>query len=193
MTSHDTPRFYSPGAYRPDQSVGYLMRQVLSSILAQADRRLSVHDLTYAQWLPLYKLVMKEAVTSADLARHLDIDPAAMTRALDRLEAKGLVRRERSATDRRVVNLHLTEVGRQVAQQVPPALAEVLNSHLQGFNEAEWLQLVSLLQRMLANGEALRAAGAAAPPAPPAPPAAVTEPRMPTRPRARTTTRKTHP
>ena len=175
----EPPRFYVPGTYRPEQSVGYLMRQVLSSVLAQADGRLAAHDLTYAQWLPLYKLVMNEALTSADLARHLDIDPAAMTRALDRLEAKGLLRRVRSERDRRVVNLHLTEEGRAVAVQVPPVLADVLNQHLQGFSEAEWRQLVDLLQRMLANGEALRASRGPAPSepaAPAAPPAPARQP-----------------
>lgn len=152
------PPFYQPGQYRPDQSVGYLMRHVLASILAQADGALIEHGLTHAQWLPLYKLVMSESNTVASLARDLGIDPGAMTRSLDRLEAKGLVRRERSVEDRRVVHLVLTEAGRQVAAVVPGVLAEVLNGHLQGFTEAEWQSLVQLLQRMARNGEALRQA-----------------------------------
>ncbi|HMW24314.1 MAG TPA: MarR family transcriptional regulator [Burkholderiaceae bacterium] len=153
----DPPRFYEPGQYRPDESVGYLMKKVITSILAQADRRLGSCDLTYAQWLPLYKLVVNDCQTMAGMARDLEIDPGAMTRSLDRLEAKGLVRRERSTEDRRVVNLVLTDEGQAVARQVPPVLAEVLNGHLQGFSEAEWRQLLSFLQRMLANGEAMRA------------------------------------
>lgn len=150
--------FYRPGQYRPDQSVGYLMRKVLSSILAQADQQLAVHDLTYVQWLPLYKLAMAECSTLAHLARELEIDPGAMTRSIDRLESKGLLRRERSTEDRRVVQLVLTETGTEVARQVPPVLAGVLNGHLQGFSEAEWTQLIGFLHRMLANGEALRQA-----------------------------------
>ena len=151
------PRFYEPGQYRPDDSIGYLMKKVISSILARADSRLSCCDLTYAQWLPLYKLVMKEGQTMAGVARDLEMDPGAVTRALDRLEAKGLVRRERSTEDRRVVNLVLTDEGQAVAAQVPAVLAEVLNGHLAGFTEAEWRQLLNFLQRMLANGEAMRA------------------------------------
>ncbi len=151
-------RFYQPGQYRPQESVGYLMKKVISSILVQADARLSCCELTYAQWLPLYKLVMNEGHTMAGLARELEIDPGAMTRSLDRLEAKGLVRRERSTEDRRVVNLVLTDEGRAMAAQVPPVLAEVLNGHLAGFTDDEWRQLLSFLTRMLANGEAMRAA-----------------------------------
>lgn len=152
----ESPAFYLPGQYRPDQSVGYLMRQVLSSVLNHADTQLAAHDLTYVQWLPLYKLVMNEGNTVVSLSRDLGIDPGAMTRSLDRLQTKGLVRRERSTEDRRVVHLTLTEEGRKVAQEVPAVLAGVLNGHLHGFSEDEWKLLLQFLHRMLANGEALR-------------------------------------
>lgn len=170
-------RFYSPGQYRPDESIGYLMRQVLSSILAQADAQLSPLDLTYVQWLPLYKLATGECDTVASLSKHLSLDPAALTRALDRLEAKGLVERQRSTRDRRVVNLVLTEAGKQVAPQVPAALADVLNAHLSGFTEAEWQQMLQFLRRMLANGEALRADARGTPTATPPSNPSSSEPR----------------
>ena len=149
---------YAAGTFTPDQSVGHLMRQVLNSIRSQADARLASCDMTYVQWLPLYKLMLQEGATTASLARELAIDPGAMTRSVDRLVAKGLVRRERSQQDRRVVHLELTAEGRSAAQRVPAVLSEVLNAHLHGFSDAEWRQLLHLLQRMQANGEALRQA-----------------------------------
>jgi len=79
-----------------------------------------------------------------------------MTRALDRLEAKGLVRRERSEQDRRVVNLELTDEGQRLAGVVPAVLAEVLNVHLAGFSHEEWQTLLKLLRKMIANGDALK-------------------------------------
>lgn len=159
--NEDTPTScgpYAPGTFTPDQSVGYLMRQVLNSIRSQVDTRLTSCDMTYVQWLPLYKLMLQEGATTASLSRELAIDPGAMTRSVDRLVAKGLVRRERSQQDRRVVHLVLTAEGRSAAQRVPAVLSEVLNAHLEGFSDAEWRQLLQLLQRMQANGEALRQA-----------------------------------
>ncbi|MFY3385082.1 MarR family winged helix-turn-helix transcriptional regulator [Paracidovorax sp. MALMAid1276] len=150
------PGFYSAGHLPPEDSVGYLMRKVMSSIRTQADAQLSTHDLTYAQWLPLFKISLSANTTVASLARDLETDPAAMTRALDRLEAKGLVVRERSTTDRRVVQLALTPEGQAVADKVPPVLADVLNTHLSDFTHDEWQLLLRLLRRMLVNGEALR-------------------------------------
>ena len=154
--SQPGPGFYSPNQLQPENSVGYLMRKVMTSIRTQADAQLSTHDLTYAQWLPLFKISRCPATTVASLARDLETDPASMTRALDRLEAKGLVARERSTTDRRVVQLALTPEGDKVAAQVPPVLADVLNGHLSDFTHDEWQLLLRLLRRMLANGEALR-------------------------------------
>lgn len=150
------PAFYSATQLQPEDSVGYLMRKVMTSIRTQADAQLSTHDLTYAQWLPLFKISRCEQTTVASLARDLETDPAAMTRALDRLEAKGLVLRERSTTDRRVVQLALTPEGQAVAAKVPPVLADVLNGHLSDFSHDEWQLLLRLLRRMLVNGEALR-------------------------------------
>ncbi len=161
-TAHSPPRadFYSAGAYAQEESVGALIKVVMGSIIHQVDRRLVDHDLTHAQWVPLYKLAHGECGTVAELARTLQSDPGAMTRALDRLEAKGLVARVRSSEDRRVVNLELTDAGREVAAVVPAVLAEVLNLHLAGFSKEEWRALLSMLKRMRANGDALRAATA---------------------------------
>lgn len=148
--------FYSGQYVDPEESVGYLMRRVMSSIRTQIDAELVAHDVTYVQWMPLFKLSLCTDATVAGLARDLDTDPAAMTRALDRLESKGLVRRERSTHDRRVVHVQLTDEGRQAAAQVPPMLARVLNGHLAGFSTEEWQTLLALLRRMLQNGDALR-------------------------------------
>ena len=148
--------FYSPESLGPDNSLGRLMKRVMQSLLLQVDRRLAEHDLTHAQWLPLYRIAQGECDTMAALARDQALDPGAMTRALDRLEAKGLLRRVRSLQDRRVVKLELTAAGRAASKHVPPVLAEVLNAHLVGFTEAEWRQLLGLLERMAANGDALR-------------------------------------
>ncbi|MEP6506196.1 MAG: MarR family transcriptional regulator [Betaproteobacteria bacterium] len=162
MSSLNDPQapadFYSAEGWKADESVGALIKLVMASITTQVDRRLVDHDLTHAQWVPLFKLAHGECGTVAELARTLQSDPGAMTRALDRLEAKGLVARVRSSEDRRVVNLELTDAGREVAAVVPAVLAEVLNLHLAGFTKEEWRALLGMLGRMRANGDALRAA-----------------------------------
>lgn len=150
--------FYRAETLRTDDSIGYLAKRATHSIRMQVDRRLAEHDLTHAQWLPLYKLAMGHCATMAELARDASLDPGAMTRALDRLEAKGLLRRVRSLEDRRVIKLELTPEGLEASKLVPAVLADVFNAHLAGFSKAEWQQLVDLLQRVVANGDALKEA-----------------------------------
>src|SRR5687767_12316517 len=102
-----TPAFYSPQNYRTEEGVGYLMRHILNAVSLEVERELEPSGLTNAQWVPLLKLYMGSASTVAELARECRLDAGGMTRLLDRLEGKGLVRRVRSSEDRRVVNLEL--------------------------------------------------------------------------------------
>ncbi|EHR70324.1 transcriptional regulator [Burkholderiales bacterium JOSHI_001] len=148
--------FYKPDALQPEESLALLSKRVLHSIGQQVDRRLADSDLTHTQWVPLFFLSRRGPCTHNELARELQTDPGAVSRGLDRLEAKGLVTRERSTDDRRVVKLALTAAGSELAEAVPPVLADVMNAHLAGFKREEWRQLVDLLQRVLLNGEALR-------------------------------------
>ncbi|WBY01485.1 MarR family transcriptional regulator [Ramlibacter tataouinensis] len=148
--------YYTPASYRPDDSVAYLMRRVLASFAGEVEHELEPLGLTHAQWVPLYKLFLGHGNTGAELARECQLDAGAMTRMLDRLEAKGLLRRVRSAQDRRIVHLELTEAGRAAAGNIPQALCKVLNAHLRGVSREEWLLLKGLLHRLLDNGVALK-------------------------------------
>src|ERR1700750_189722 len=88
--------FYRAEDYRPDESAAYLMKRILSGMAGEVDQALEPRGLTHAQWMPLVKLHLGHASTAAELARECSLDAGAMTRMLDRLEAKGLVERVRS-------------------------------------------------------------------------------------------------
>ncbi|RYY84149.1 MAG: MarR family transcriptional regulator [Comamonadaceae bacterium] len=143
--------FYRPETYDPDDSAAYLMRRILTCMASEVDAALEPRGLTSAQWIPLLKLHLGHASTAAELAREARLDAGAMTRMLDRLEAKGLVARVRSSQDRRVVKLELTESGRAAASQIPAELCKVQNALLQGLSVPEWEQLKDLLHRVLAT------------------------------------------
>jgi len=156
MGDNANPKFYDGEDYRLDDSIGYLMRQIVSTVSTVTEERMAEHGLTDAQWKPLLMIQQGQCKTAAELARLACSDAGAVTRMLDRVEAKGLVQRTRSREDRRVVNLELTEDGCRAAAVVPHVLADVLNSVLLGFSAAEVLQLKEMLQRVLANAIQLR-------------------------------------
>lgn len=129
------------------------IKLVMNSITRRVDAHMQPLELTGMQWEPLMLLWLKRADTVAALARVSQVGVPSMTRMLDRLEQKDLLRRERSATDRRVVNLHLTPKGRKAAGKIWPIVVEGMNVHLDGFRKEELNQLNDLLGRMLANGQ----------------------------------------
>lgn len=151
------PSFYCAEGYDAGQSTGYLMRQILTSVSHQVSRELEPAGLTNAQWVPMLKLYLGKADTVAELARECSLDAGSMTRLIDRLEAKGFCRRVRSSEDRRVVNLELTDEGRNAAKEIPVVLSRVQNAHLVGFSIEEWQMLKGFLRRILETSQALQA------------------------------------
>jgi len=128
------------------------VKLVVTSLLRRVDRHMQPLELTGMQWEPVLMLWLKRADTVAGLARVINVGFASMSRMLDRLEEKDLLRRERSESDRRVVNLHLTAKGKKVANKIWPIVVEGMHVHLDGFRKEELAQLNDLLGRMLVNG-----------------------------------------
>ncbi len=155
-------QFYDGKRYDVSRSVGHGLMHLMLTMRREVEARMAAHGLTDAQWKPLWMLKSGRATTAIELARETMIDAGAITRMLDRLEAKGLIERLRSETDRRVVHLRLTAAGEAAVEQVPHVLASVNNDFLRGFSGAEFKQLGSFIERMTANGQALQDERAAA-------------------------------
>jgi DNA-binding MarR family transcriptional regulator len=147
--------FYQAETYTPENSTGYLINRLAQTITREIDRRMIELGLTDAQWKPLMLLRQGSCLTATDLSRKACHDTGAVTRLLDRLENKGLIRRVRSEADRRVVNLELTTEGEQVSAEVPKILSELANQVLTGFSDEEFVIFRNLLNRALTNAQAL--------------------------------------
>jgi DNA-binding MarR family transcriptional regulator len=135
----------------PPLQIGRLLKLVFLSMLRNVDARMQPLELTAMQWEPLLLLALGRADTVAALARECQMDCGAMTRMLDRLEQKQLLLRSRNDVDRRVVNLSLTEKGRESAAGIPALVREELQRHLNGISPPDQQQLIVLLTRMLEN------------------------------------------
>ncbi|AVO49153.1 MarR family transcriptional regulator [Melaminivora suipulveris] len=141
--------------YAPERSIGLQLRRIVVQLGAAIECRVEPLGLTDAQWKPLLRLWLREPASASALARECHIDSGALTRLLDRLEAKGLVRRDRAAHDRRVVHVALTNAGRSVAGRLPALLGDAQQALLQGFDGNEQDALRGYLDRLEANLQAL--------------------------------------
>ncbi|HYL72497.1 MAG TPA: MarR family transcriptional regulator [Candidatus Dormibacteraeota bacterium] len=151
---------YDSSNYQPGKSIGALLGRVKVAMMAAldadlaADRRLAPLELSAAQFSVIASLAGEQRRSASDLCRGISYDAGAMTRMLDRLEAKGLIRRTRSPEDRRLVHLELTEEGRATYPRMRELALTVANRFLRGFTKAEARQLEGLLARMLENADA---------------------------------------
>lgn len=75
-------------------------------------------DVTLPQFRALVVLAVRGAQRSVDIADELRVNPSTGTRMCDRLVRKGLIKRVRSTSDRRVVRLRLTAHGHDIVEQV---------------------------------------------------------------------------
>jgi len=153
---------YEGSTYQPSKGIGALVSRVKAEMLAAvdrelaADKRLAALELSAAQWVIIANLALPEGPKSAaDLCKGISYDAGAMTRMLDRLEAKGLIRRSRSAQDRRLMHLELTEEGRSVYPRMREISMSVANRVLHGFTRSEARALEGFLGRMLENAQGL--------------------------------------
>jgi DNA-binding MarR family transcriptional regulator len=148
---------YDSTSYQPGKSIGAMLSRVKAEMLAAldqelaADKRLAPLEMSAAQYIIMANLAGPEPKSAADLCKGISYDAGAMTRMLDRLEAKGLIRRMRSVQDRRLMHLELTDEGRAAYPRMREMSMAVANRFLRGFTRAEARQLESLLARMLAN------------------------------------------
>jgi DNA-binding MarR family transcriptional regulator len=149
---------YDVDTYHPRKGFGYLLNRLRTEIMVALDRELAADEelapleLSSAQFMVMSTLATStEAITASQLCRGISYDAGAMTRMLDRLESKGLIRRRRSLEDRRVVFLELTEAGRAAYPRMRLRSMNVQNRFLQGFDREELHHLEGLLTRVLGN------------------------------------------
>lgn len=141
-----------PNATSSGSTLGLLIRQVRDNLWARMEDELAKagHDLTFSQYVTIKKLA--DGIASVtDLARAAELNPGAMTRLLDKLEAKGLIVRVDDPADRRALHIHLTEAGTAIWRDIYECGARVRQRALSGMSDAEREQLMHLLEQVREN------------------------------------------
>ncbi|MGE5587027.1 MAG: MarR family winged helix-turn-helix transcriptional regulator [Clostridia bacterium] len=105
-------------------------------------------DRTFEQHFLLRRVARKGSITVSELASELGITPGAATVATRRLEKAGLLSRERSEADQRIVTLRLTPAGRACLDELDLVRLNVLISLLKPLDPDERRTLARLVQKV---------------------------------------------
>ncbi|MEU9304998.1 MarR family transcriptional regulator [Streptomyces sp. NPDC048269] len=131
--------------------------QLLAKHLSHSkERALAETGLQAFEFETLHRLASRGApwrAASAELAAELLLSPAGMTGRLDTLEKSGLIRRLRSAADRRRVDVELTEEGHRRWTDATRWRGIAEAEMVEPLDEAERAALSALLKRMLIQVE----------------------------------------
>ena len=128
-----------------------LINRVRIELIDAMDRELAQFDITAPQLIVLASVANGEADSASQLCKSISYDPGAMTRMIDRLEQKGLVRRVPRPDDRRAMTLEMTAAGKALYPQLLAVKETVQTRFLRGFTKDEIAMLEKLLHRVLDN------------------------------------------
>ncbi|MCO8269627.1 MarR family transcriptional regulator [Actinoplanes sp. TRM 88003] len=129
-----------------EQMVCFQLHAASRTMTAIYRPALDPHGLTYPQYLALRVLWHRGPTTVRDLGKLLDLDSGTLSPLLKRLETAGHVRRQRGTADERTVEIHLTDSGHHLRQELadlPRRVACTVD-----LTEDEFIQLHHLLGRV---------------------------------------------
>jgi DNA-binding MarR family transcriptional regulator len=146
-------RYYRPENYEARRSVGYLIRRARNLLTQRVEalfkEKCAREGITFQHWVILMCLRDDLARTPSEISQYICYDSGALTRVIDRMEKRGLLKRKRSSKDRRVVELSLTAEGKKTVEALIAIVVELYNGLLEDFSKAETDMLVSLLTRLV--------------------------------------------
>lgn len=133
--------------------LGYLVGALGSAMRKGLEDELAPMGVTPAQWVILEAAFDGSADTLTALARIIPVDAAAISRQLDKLQQRGLVRRRRLRSDRRTVRIELTDAGRELVPKLAPMVQANNSRFLSGITTEEQAVFTQVIQKMIQNAD----------------------------------------
>ncbi|MBD2775765.1 MarR family winged helix-turn-helix transcriptional regulator [Iningainema tapete] len=131
--------------------MGYRFKLVSQLMYRDFLGRLEPFGLTPFHWLVLCCLWEEDGLPTSVIAEKLGQLGATLTGVVDRMEERHLVRRERDASDRRIVRIWLTPEGENLKEVLPPLGQEVIEKALAGISDSEREYMEKILDRIVLN------------------------------------------
>lgn len=130
-----------------DQVIAAL-RRINRAIDLHSRSLLQKHGLTTPQLAAIRLISQRGPITTGEVAKALRLSPATINGILNRLENRDLLRRSRNPSDRRAVNVELTEQGFAALEQAPSLLQDRFRDELARLAPWERTQMLAVLQRI---------------------------------------------
>jgi len=136
-----------------DDSYGYLINLAAQRLKYELHQTFQAkgYDVTPEQWAVLNRLWEQDGLSQVDLAERTFKDKPGTTRILNLLEKKGIVVRRPDESDRRVLRVFLTRIGKDLKDKLIPCAQEVLAKSGKNLSKEELVQFKLTLNQILRN------------------------------------------
>ena len=125
------------------------LRRITRAVALHSRQLSAVSNITAPQLICLRAVVENGPLTATAISREVHVSASTVVGILDRLEDKGLVRRERGREDRRIVFVSATEAGIALAKGTPSPLQKKLADALNELPELEQATITLSLERIV--------------------------------------------
>lgn len=130
------------------------LRRIIHSVDLYSKELEATNKVTAPQLICLLHVVNNGPVSATAIGREVHLSPSTVVGILDRLEEKGLVERQRSREDRRIVRVTATREGVELSRKAPSPLQQTLANSLADLPELEQATIALSLERIVALMEA---------------------------------------
>ena len=148
--SLDSDRWATPA------DLGACVAVLVNAVARGMSQIVAPHGLTHIDFALLRLFLGVEEWTGTQLAARLPVGLPSISRSVTKLAGKGLIRRRRLLSDRRVVMLRLTDEGLALTQELHQRVQAFDDSLCEGIGEAEMAGFASVSSRVMANYETLQ-------------------------------------
>lgn len=127
----------------------YLVSQVHFALRHRTEAALKKYAVTGIQYTVLSVLANRDGLSSADLSRRFYVTPQSMGQLLGGLEERGLLARKENSNNRRILQVSLTQAGRDLVKAGAKDIAEVETEAFSGLAAPELKHLRTMLSSLV--------------------------------------------
>tara|TARA_B100000530_G_scaffold324551_1_gene261388 strand:+ start:447 stop:890 length:444 start_codon:yes stop_codon:yes gene_type:complete len=137
--------------FDPEDTIGFLLWDANRAMNREFSDRIARHGVSLGLWPFLRALWEGDGITQRVLSEKVRMKGPTTVAALNKLEDRGLVRREGDKKDARKINVFLTPDGRKVYRKVIPEVEAVNTQCLTDLSAEEQAEFKNMIRRIRNN------------------------------------------
>ena len=139
-------------SFESDKSIAFMIAKTRNILKNELEKELRPYSISYAQRVILIRLCEKDRLTQKELAQDTYFEQSNLTLMLDKLELKGLVKREPKENDRRAYLVTITTKGRELQDELILLGEKVIERAFKGVSPEQKEEMSHLLQTIAYDG-----------------------------------------